>query len=134
MLALFGCVKHACTVNIQVQKFKKRCRILAANQSAGCAMWLLLPMQNAAVESSNQGLASSSKAAAVHIACLRHMACELLHAVPANLLQEFQQLQLINFCLKVLSWQRDVLLAMDRLLRLCSQHGCLMLYKQHAYL
>jgi hypothetical protein len=29
------------------------------------------------------------------------MACELLHAVPAGLLQEFQTQQLINFCLKV---------------------------------
>lgn len=34
-------------------------------------------------------------------AWLRHMACEMLHAVPERQLQEFQQLQMIKFCLKV---------------------------------
>lgn len=58
-------------------------------------------LQNAAVDASNRGLVSSSKKAAVQVAWLRHIACELLHAVPTGLLQEFQQLQLINFCLRV---------------------------------
>jgi hypothetical protein len=65
-------------------------------------------VQNAAVDASNRRLPSSSKEAAVQIAWLRHMACELLHAVPAGLLQEFQLQQLINFCLKVSSAQLDI--------------------------
>lgn len=87
-------------------------------------------MQNAAVDASNQGLVSSSKGAAVQTAWLRHMACELLHAVPLGLLQEFQQLHLINFCLKVgavLSWQGDVFLAMGLVVALdsCCRHHAL---------
>ena len=58
-------------------------------------------VQNAAVDSSNKKNVSSSKAAAVQVAWLRHMACELLHEVPAGQLPEFQLLQLITFCLKV---------------------------------
>jgi hypothetical protein len=58
-------------------------------------------VQNAAVDAANKGVVSSSKTAAVQVAWLRHMACELLHDVPAGQLQEFQLLQLVNFCLKV---------------------------------
>lgn len=58
-------------------------------------------LQNAAIGVASRGLAKSSKAAAVQTAWLRHMACELLHAVPEGQLQEFQQLQMIKFCLKV---------------------------------
>ena len=60
-----------------------------------------VPVQNAAVDAANRGLADNSKDAAIDVAWLRHLSCELLHAVPASFLQEFQLLQLINFCLKV---------------------------------
>jgi hypothetical protein len=61
----------------------------------------IIAVQNAAVDAANKGVVNSSKTAAVQVAWLRHMACELLHDVPAGQLQEFQLLQLVTFCLKV---------------------------------
>lgn len=55
------------------------------------------------MDAANKALFSSSKEAAVQVAWLRHMSCELLHALPAGQLQEYQLLQLITFCLKVRS-------------------------------
>jgi len=69
---------------------------------APCRPALPCPVQNAAVDASHSGFTSSSRSAALQVAWLRHLACQLLHAaLPTGLLQDFQLLQLINFCLKV---------------------------------
>lgn len=87
-------------------KCEQHCQEVTSELLTRCTT---VAVQNAAVDASNRRLASSSKETAVQIAWLRHMACELLHAAPAGLLQEFQMQQLINFCLKVGSAQLGIL-------------------------
>ena len=81
-----------------VMRSHSTCHALLRCAAANCCH-----AQNAAVDAANKALFSSSKEAAVQVAWLRQMSCELLHAVPAGQLQEYQLLQLVTFCLKVRS-------------------------------